>query len=208
MEFLITLRILTGRFRRNAARAAPVFPIQMWNVFRRSHQEMPGTNKWYVNCNQPILAIVSTTIQTGTIYDTYQVLHSNLDLTLDFLERSEISLGALFWRAIFWGHFSGSIFPDTTNHNAPLCIDFNVDIKTTKSVSTTEKSTWPIFWISFHISMVWNILLILEAEKYALRMYFQKIPQLQIFYYLLQNWQRVKQERFLKQLKNVGAKMK
>ena len=33
-----------GRFRRNAARATPNFPIQMWNMFHRTHEELPRTN--------------------------------------------------------------------------------------------------------------------------------------------------------------------
>lgn len=33
-----------GRFRRNAPRAAPMFQLRMWNMFHRTHQEMPRTN--------------------------------------------------------------------------------------------------------------------------------------------------------------------
>ena len=33
-----------GRLRRNAPRAAAIFPIQMWNMFNRTQQEMPRTN--------------------------------------------------------------------------------------------------------------------------------------------------------------------
>ena len=33
-----------GRFRRNAPRANPIFSIAMWNMFHRTHQEMPRTN--------------------------------------------------------------------------------------------------------------------------------------------------------------------
>ena len=29
-----------GRFRRNASRATPIFPIQMWNMFCRTHEEL------------------------------------------------------------------------------------------------------------------------------------------------------------------------
>ena len=32
------------RFRRNAPRAVPLFPIQRWNMFHRTHQELPRTN--------------------------------------------------------------------------------------------------------------------------------------------------------------------
>ena len=33
-----------GRFRRNAAQANPNFPIQMWNMFHQTHEELPCTN--------------------------------------------------------------------------------------------------------------------------------------------------------------------
>ena len=33
-----------GRFRRNAAPAKPVFPIQMWNMFHQTHEELPRTS--------------------------------------------------------------------------------------------------------------------------------------------------------------------
>jgi len=33
-----------GRFRRNAPRAIPLFSIQKWNMFHRTHEEMPRTN--------------------------------------------------------------------------------------------------------------------------------------------------------------------
>jgi hypothetical protein len=33
-----------GRFRRNAPRAPPLFGIEIWNMFHRTHQEMPRTN--------------------------------------------------------------------------------------------------------------------------------------------------------------------
>ena len=33
-----------GRYRRNAPRAVPMFQIGMWNMFHRTHQEMPRTN--------------------------------------------------------------------------------------------------------------------------------------------------------------------
>ena len=40
-----------GRFRKNAARATPTFPIQMWNMFHRTLEELTRTNNyiegWY-----------------------------------------------------------------------------------------------------------------------------------------------------------------
>ena len=33
-----------GRYRRNAPRAAPTFAINLWNMFHRTHEEMPRTN--------------------------------------------------------------------------------------------------------------------------------------------------------------------
>ena len=33
-----------GRFRANAQHRAPIFPIDTWNMFHRTHQEMPPTN--------------------------------------------------------------------------------------------------------------------------------------------------------------------
>jgi len=33
-----------GIFRRNASRRAPTFPIETWNMFHRTHQEIPRTN--------------------------------------------------------------------------------------------------------------------------------------------------------------------
>ena len=33
-----------GRFKRNAARCPPVFPINLWNIFHRTNAELPTTN--------------------------------------------------------------------------------------------------------------------------------------------------------------------
>ena len=32
------------RFKRNAAQATQIFPFQMWNMFHRTHEELPYTN--------------------------------------------------------------------------------------------------------------------------------------------------------------------
>ena len=33
-----------GRFRRNAPRRPPLFPIELWNMFNRAAEELPRTN--------------------------------------------------------------------------------------------------------------------------------------------------------------------
>ena len=33
-----------GRFKRNAARCPPLFPINLWNIFHRTNAELPRTN--------------------------------------------------------------------------------------------------------------------------------------------------------------------
>lgn len=33
-----------GRFRRNAPRAPAMFPVNVWNMFHRTHEELPRTN--------------------------------------------------------------------------------------------------------------------------------------------------------------------
>ena len=45
MEFLITLKILTlVSSEETQLELPPNFPIQMWNMFHRTHQELPRTN--------------------------------------------------------------------------------------------------------------------------------------------------------------------
>jgi hypothetical protein len=36
--------VYIGRYRRNAARGAPLFGIQLWNMFHRTFDELPRTN--------------------------------------------------------------------------------------------------------------------------------------------------------------------
>ena len=47
-----------GRFRRNAARRPPVFPINLWNMFHRTDAELPRTNNsiegWHISFNTQV----------------------------------------------------------------------------------------------------------------------------------------------------------
>ena len=47
-----------GRFKRNAARCPPVFPINLWNMFHRTDAELPRTNNsiegWHRSFNAQV----------------------------------------------------------------------------------------------------------------------------------------------------------
>ena len=50
--------LYAGRFRRNAARRPPVFPINLWNMFHRTDAELPRTNNsiegWHRSFNAQV----------------------------------------------------------------------------------------------------------------------------------------------------------
>ena len=53
-----------GRFRRNAPRAVPLFPIQRWNMFHRTHQELPRTNNHIEGWHQRFQTLCSSSHPT------------------------------------------------------------------------------------------------------------------------------------------------
>ena len=50
--------LYAGRFRRNAVRRPPVFPINLWNMFHRTDAELPRTNNsiegWHRSFNAQV----------------------------------------------------------------------------------------------------------------------------------------------------------
>ena len=52
--------LYAGRFRRNAARRPPVFPINLWNMFHRNDAELPRTNKSIEGWHRSFKAQVSS----------------------------------------------------------------------------------------------------------------------------------------------------
>ena len=50
-----------GRYRQNAPRRAPLFPIELWNIFNRADEELPRTNNSIEGCHNSFQPNVSCT---------------------------------------------------------------------------------------------------------------------------------------------------